>query len=620
MRKSSCNAKVKNILKCLGIGVLLFFVCVGVFLVFTAKWFLKTFGLLTIDEIVYHLKTSISGTNIDMIKDYILGYGLWAALTAFGVILFSVIMIRRAVKHRRWVCMALVVLGVFLISYAYHAIDVSIGVTDYLKEEIFSDPKNRPDFIAEHYVDSNQVRIEFPGGRKRNLIYIWLESMETTYADKANGGAFNVNVIPEMTVLAQTNEDFSADHTKLNGGNALPGANWTMGAMFAQTSGLPLKIPFTRHKLEEQSDFYPAISTLGDILEKNGYNQTLLLGSEAQFGGTQLYFSGHGNYQIKDYNWAVANGKIPKDYYEFWGYEDEKLYDFAKEELTELASKDAPFNLSMITIDTHFEDGYVCRLCQKDFGDDQYANVMACASRQLTSFIKWVQEQPFYENTTIVISGDHPTMDSDFCKDIPADYQRTTYTCILNSAVTRSDDTTTREYSTMDLFPTTLAAMGCTIDGDQLGLGVNLYSDKETMLEKYGLSVLKSKLTHTSELMNRLCGMGVNEEILEELSEIVKLEDTDESGLIKYTVRKLRRSIRMEAIERLYIRVTYVDPETSERVLKTYDCDLVLESPEDPGKYNGIVTTDIPYDMIDDVQAEVYISVGGFEDYCLGEC
>ena len=66
--------------------------------------------------------------------------------------------------------------------------------------------------------------------------------MEATYSDNENGGAFKKNVIPELTELAQANEDFSGKSKKLNGGYAMPGATWTMGAMFAQTSGLPLSI------------------------------------------------------------------------------------------------------------------------------------------------------------------------------------------------------------------------------------------------------------------------------------------------------------------------------------------------------------------------------------------
>uniref|UniRef100_UPI001FA785D8 sulfatase-like hydrolase/transferase n=1 Tax=Mediterraneibacter glycyrrhizinilyticus TaxID=342942 RepID=UPI001FA785D8 len=98
-------------------------------------------------------------------------------------------------------------------------------------------------------------------------------------------------------------------------------------------------------------------------------------------------------------------GWIPADYRVWWGYEDEKLFSFAKEELLNLSQSGEPFNLTMLTVDTHFEDGWVCELCQNQFEDDQYANVMACSSHQISEFIQWIRQQDFYENTTIVITG-----------------------------------------------------------------------------------------------------------------------------------------------------------------------------------------------------------------------
>lgn len=595
-------------------------VIISSLLLFTARWFVKTFGLLSFDEIVYHMKTSISGTNKDMIKDYVAGYGIPAALIA--LLLFSVYLAiaHRKPKYRITACVFLIVFSLCGMVYAYQMLDSALGLTEYLRQEFNADPNAQEDFVAEHYVDTSSVNIRFPkDGSKRNLIYIWLESMETTYADKANGGAFDVNVIPEMTSLAEENEDFSSDETKINGGVALPGANWTMGAMFAQTSGLPLKLPFASRKMEEQSDFYPNLRTLGDILEDNGYNQTFLLGSESEFGGMKLYFTEHGNYKIRDYQYAIEHGDIPEDYIAFWGYEDEKLYEYAKDELRQLAKQGKPFNLSMITADTHFEDGYVCRLCKNEFGDDQYANVMACASRQLTSFIKWVQEQDFYKDTTIVISGDHPTMDSDFCEDVPTDYQKTTYTCVLNSAVARADDSTTRTFSTMDLFPTTLAAMGCEIEGDRLGLGVNLFSKKATLLETYGISMLKSKLARKSELMNSLSGVHFSESFLRGASQEMLVVATDERGYSRFTIRNLFKDLAIGVIDRLCIRCVFVDPETGETVDKTYDCELVLGKADDPNKYLGIALTEVPYEQLESAQVSVYITVDGFKDYYLGE-
>ena len=170
--------------------------------------------------------------------------------------------------------------------------------------------------------------------------------------------------------------------------------------------------------MNKQENFMPGLTAIGDILQENGYSQNLLLGSDANFGGRKSFYTQHGNYNIYDYYYSKDNGQIPEDYHVFWGYEDKKLFEFAKEHLLEISSLEEPFNMTILTVDTHFEDGYLCEDCQDTYGSDQYANVMACSSKQVSEFVKWVQEQDFYENTTIVISGDHPTMDSDFCEDV----------------------------------------------------------------------------------------------------------------------------------------------------------------------------------------------------------
>ena len=168
----------------------------------------------------------------------------------------------------------------------------------------------------------------------------------------------------------------------------------------------------------------PGATVLGDMLAAQGYKQVVMFGSEGEFAGRKQYFEGHGNYEVKDLLYAQQNGLIPPDYRVWWGYEDHKLYDFARQEVTNLANSGQPFNFTMLTVDTHFEDGYICDLCQDDHPGNQYANVMSCASRQVVDFVNWLKAQPFYENTTIVIVGDHLTMDSDFCQDVPEDYTR----------------------------------------------------------------------------------------------------------------------------------------------------------------------------------------------------
>lgn len=478
----------------------------SVLLALSVRWMFATWTNLSMDELVYHLTAPLDGTNTDMIWDYVRVCAVPTVLVIFFLVLIRMAWRKKEKVHLfRGIINLTALVGIILVLvYTW----VELGIGNYLKNR-----NTESNFIEEEYVDPMDVAVVFPE-QKRNLIYIFLESMETTYSDVDDGGAFDENVIPELTEIAQTNEDFSGIDPKLNGGYSLEGTTWTMGAMFAQTSGLPLNLSISANDMDTQDSFFPGITTLGDILSDAGYTQTLLIGSEAQFGGRKLYFQEHGNYEMEDYNYAIENGLIPSDYKVWWGYEDQKLFEFAKEKLLQLSQEDAPFNLTMLTVDTHFEDGYVCEQCPTEY-DTQYSNVMACSSRQVGEFLKWIQQQDFYENTTIVISGDHPTMDSDYCAEIDQEgnYDRRVFTAYINAAA-YAQDQQERTYSTFDNFPTTLAALGVQIDGDRLGLGTNLFSGKQTLLEEFGKSKVNAELKKKSEFLEKLSAVNKTNDAL----------------------------------------------------------------------------------------------------------
>lgn len=478
----------------------------SVLLALSVRWMFATWTNLSMDELVYHLTAPLDGTNTDMIWDYVRVCAVPTILVIFFLILILIAWRKKEKVHLFRGIINLVALVGIIVMLGYTCTELGVG--DYLKDQ-----NTESKFIEDEYVDPTDVEVVFPE-QKRNLIYIFLESMETTYSDVDDGGAFDENVIPELTEIAQTNEDFSGADPKLNGGYSLAGTTWTMGAMFAQTSGLPLNISISANDMDTQDSFFPGVTTLGDILSDAGYTQTLLIGSEAQFGGRKLYFQEHGNYEMEDYSYAIENGLIPSDYKVWWGYEDQKLFEFAKEKLLQLSQGDEPFNLTMLTVDTHFEDGYVCEQCPTEY-DTQYSNVMACSSRQVGEFLKWIQQQDFYENTTIVISGDHPTMDSDYCAEIDQEgnYDRRVFTAYINAAA-YAQDQQERTYSTFDNFPTTLAALGVQIDGDRLGLGTNLFSGTKTLLEEFGNSKVNAELKKKSEFIEKLSAMDKTNDAL----------------------------------------------------------------------------------------------------------
>ena len=234
-------------------------------------------------------------------------------------------------------------------------------------------------------------------------------------------------------------------------------------------------------------------------MHDNGYIQATCYGSDAFFGGRYQYYTQHGNDSVYDLYTARTDGIIPEGYdNEFWGMEDMYLFEYAKQILGELAEKEEPFALTMLTVDTHHIDGYLCELCENTY-EEQYENVYRCASKQLISFISWLRQQEFYENTTVVVVGDHPSMDGGYMsRNVSENYDRKVYNCILNSAV-QTNNTKNRGFSTFDMFPTTLAAMGCIIEGDRLGLGTNLFSDRLTLMEEMGQDVFKEEVSRFSE-------------------------------------------------------------------------------------------------------------------------
>ena len=238
----------------------------SVLLALSVRWMFATWTNLSMDELVYHLTAPLDGTNTDMIWDYVRVCAVPTILVIFFLILILIAWRKKEKVHLfRGIINLVALVGIIvMLGYTW----TELGVGDYLKDQ-----NTESKFIEDEYVDPTDVEVVFPE-QKRNLIYIFLESMETTYSDVDDGGAFDENVIPELTEIAQTNEDFSGADPKLNGGYSLAGTTWTMGAMFAQTSGLPLNISISANDMDTQDSFFPGVTTLGDILSDAGYTQT----------------------------------------------------------------------------------------------------------------------------------------------------------------------------------------------------------------------------------------------------------------------------------------------------------------------------------------------------------
>jgi phosphoglycerol transferase len=485
---------------------------------FLTLWLLRKYDKVYLDQVIYQMKASTEGVYRSIAGSAVIHVGVFGILAMCAeIFLFRLLsgdlakLFEKFKKYEdyckssvcrffkgRGLSLSLLVLVTGLCFFTVN-LDV-VGYAEIHYEE--------SDFIEENYADPDEIKLSFPQ-EKRNLVYIFLESMENTFAEPSAGGKVTADFIPELSLLSRENVNFSNDEG-LGGALSFSGTTWTAAAMVAQTSGIPVKVMITADAYGKDGEYLPGAVSIGDILKKEGYDQTLLVGSDADFHGRAPYFDMHGNYDILDTESLKAQGRLDPDYREWWGFEDEKLFDFAKQELLRLSAGDAPFNLTMLTADTHFPDGYHCQVCQDEY-PEQYPTVARCSSRMVYDFIRWIQQQPFYENTTIILCGDHLTMDPDFMQEVDENYQRTIYNCIINAPLEPVQEKN-REFGTYDMFPTTLAALGVQIEGDRLGLGTNLFSAKQTLCEMYGFEALDWELQKRSEFYNtRFLGLGDEE-------------------------------------------------------------------------------------------------------------
>lgn len=479
-------------------------------------WYKNTFPL-DFKTLLYVLASPLQGTGGETIKEVILAT-VPAALAAALVYTAVLVCVNRFLSPKKpkvgtWVkrigavlcCVCLVfsaVFGVFALRIPRY-LAVSGGTTG---------------FYEEYYIDPEEVEIT-SDGKTKNLLYIYVESMESTYASVEDGGRQAENYMPYLTALAEEHISFTEKADGSLGGFICPqGTGWTVAALVGTSAGIPFSFPLGENgnnAMSQEKYFASGLTTLGDILEEKGYRQVFLCGSDIAFGGRDKYYEQHGNYEIYDLATAREKGVVPENYHNgFWGIEDYILFDIAKTELTQLAKEDEPFNFTMLTVDLHHNGGFTCKLCGKDYGGlsekhQQTANVITCNDKLLAEFIDWCKAQDWYEDTVIVLTGDHPRMDVRLVAGVPYT-ERTVYNCFINPAAEIKSGIyageTGRTWTSFDVFPTTLAAMGFDIEGERLALGTNMFSGLPTLAEELGFDELETEIQkHSDYYIMKFC-------------------------------------------------------------------------------------------------------------------
>lgn len=354
----------------------------------------------------------------------------------------------------------LAIMLMLILAINCHSINSHFHITRLLFDRQYGD------FYETHY------KLQDYNAMQRNLIVIFAESLESS---------FDKSIIPNLYNLATQNISFS--HNDGVGGHFQKGAtSWTIAGIIGYLCGIPLNAPSGINV----KDFLVSATCTSDILNAQGYKQTMIIGSDDGFAAKGAFLKTH---KIESKDARFYKNQLPQDYTHHWGFSDSYLFDFARQELEILGKSNKPFALYLLTNNTHSPDMFVESFCTKT--QNHYEDAIKCSDKMIYDFIAWVKEQDFYNNTSIVILGDHLLNTHSITQN------RFVYNAFINARFsTKLDSTKNRALSHFDFAPLILDSLGGKVEF--LGLGVNpLYS--QTLLEIYG-DAFEAKLREDSKL------------------------------------------------------------------------------------------------------------------------
>lgn len=449
-------------------------------------WALNTFPLRDANTVMLTLQEPFDEFAYGMVKLY-LTTTIPQALIITIILTIFLYTILNSTKKR------LIAIGAYLAATITLFIS-DIPISDYIHIMSNEPQKNATysKFFVENYANPDSVKITAPE-QKRNLILIYIESLETTFADKEHGGNQDTNLIPEITELALQNTSFGKNGTHIGGGIDAVGSGSTFGSFHSRSLGIPNIINYKKTPILHH------YKSLYNILDDNGYKQIFFQGNSGLFNDFQNFVKDHKINEvygpddlIQRLNLDTLN--IVKSQW-FKTVPDKDVFYFANQILDTIKE---PFSLTFFTIDTHAPHGFYDSNCIKiadDKNEDARLKASArCVSKELNKFLVSLKSKSFYENTSVIIFGDHLFMGTRLVQGFN---NRKWINIFINASKTPITEEK-RLFSDIDMFPTILSSINFDINGDRLGLGTDLFSGQKTLIESIGLDSLNKEINKMS--------------------------------------------------------------------------------------------------------------------------
>ena len=447
------------------------------FLLGFSHWLGASFDSPSIDQILYHLHYS-DGLGLDIGRIFLLTFAMECVVfpLAFAIAagwLHGMVhaAMERSPRDRPRLRRSM---GVALPAAAFcagaAAVMTQLSVFSWIGYHFAEDRFGR------HFVDAGHDAVQPVPGQLKNLVLIYVESLEATYADESIWGRDLLRPLRDVGGVS------------FKSYRGAPGTNWTIAGIVATQCGVPLKVvSYYDVKPREggRRTFLPGATCLGDILKQHGYRNVFL-------GGAPLSFSGKGQF-LQDHGYDVAYGReewrkegVASQAFGEWGLHDDELFAQARVKLKELHASGQRFNLTLLTLDTHNPRGFRSPDCVRR-GIRSFEDIVECASRQTADFVQYIERSGYLKDTQVVILGDHLAVSNPVYDALRRIHDRRIFNRFVSDAPPAMN---TQDILPFDLFPTMLEFVGFTVPGERLGLGYSAFGPAQVPRPKERLDDL----------------------------------------------------------------------------------------------------------------------------------
>lgn len=430
-------------------------VALALILITLAGWIRFHFGAVTFEQVLNNLPTG--GNRTVGNRDLAIQALLICLIAPLVVVIATVATIRHfkvpVLTHRRArvIPSAAFALGLaVLLSVA--------GVPEYAVAQ-FNTRTIAPYYATPQIVSSP--------AKPMNLITIYLESTENTFGDSELMGQ---NLLVNLDSSTKGWVDYQ-------GMEQYDGGGWTMAGLVSTQCGIPLKNKSLVGSIslndfgEHVEQYLPGATCLGDVLKQQGYTSVFVGGADGDFAGKDTYLTNHGYTKVYGLADWKADGESSSNISQ-WGLSDARMLKHATDVVDALHEAEKPFNLTMLTLDTH-EPAAVYPSCHTS-DDVAMETAIKCSTSAVGKFLTHLKSEGYLKDTVVMVMGDHlkGTSDADaFHSILSAAPGRT----VVFRTWSPSRSTFNRSSADqLSVLPTALELMGFGIPGGRAGVGVSL--------------------------------------------------------------------------------------------------------------------------------------------------